>query len=217
MSIQRHVELGRRGLLFVLSSPSGAGKTSLSRKLLSHYHTADAHESLVMSVSVTTRPPRPGEVHGRDYFFVSEDEYHRMVAAGELLEYARVFNHHYGTPAAFVQQHIGRGVDVLFDIDWQGTHQLKEKSRKDLVSIFILPPSLEELERRLRARAQDADDVVRMRMLKATAEISHWKDYDYVLINQDFDETLTKIDHILCAERLRRERQLGLDAFVQTL
>lgn len=217
MSLQRHVELKRRGLMFVLSSPSGAGKTTLSKRLLEKYKGADPHETIVMSVSVTTRPPRPGEQDGKDYFFLTEADYHLKVAGGELLEYARVFNHHYGTPADFVQQHISNGTDVLFDIDWQGTHQLAEKNRQDLVSIFILPPSLAELERRLRARAQDSDEVVNMRMLKATAEISHWREYDYVLINQDLDETLTKIDHILCAERLKRVRQEGLPEFVRGL
>ncbi|MDE3061074.1 MAG: guanylate kinase, partial [Pseudomonadota bacterium] len=171
----------------------------------------------VMSVSVTTRQPRPGEMNGTDYFFVSQAEYDRMVRENALLEYARVFEYHYGTPAAFVREHIGRGVDVLFDIDWQGTRQLAEKSRADLVSIFILPPSMDELERRLKARAQDSDEVVKKRMAKAEAEISHWQEYDYVLINQDLDQTLEKIDCILKAERLKRVRQEGLQGFVEGL
>jgi guanylate kinase len=217
MSLQVHVELKRRGLLFILSSPSGAGKTTLSRRLLARYESAAAHESLVMSVSVTTRPMRPGEVDGRDYFFLSHDRYQQMVEQHELLEHARVFENYYGTPAAFVAGHIGNGTDVLFDIDWQGTQQLKAKKPDDLVSIFILPPSMEELERRLKARAQDSDEVVRRRMEKATAEISHWQEYDYVLINQDLDQTLEKIDTILKAERLKRARQNGLSSFISKL
>lgn len=217
MSLQSHIELGRKGLMFVLSSPSGAGKTTLSRRLLERYEGAGPHESMVMSISVTTRPPRPGETDGEDYFFLDEQRYHEMVSEHQLLEYARVFNHHYGTPKEFVTEHIEGGTDVLFDIDWQGTAQLKHKNPEDLVSIFILPPSLEELERRLRARAQDSDEVVRMRMLKATAEISHWREYDYVLINQNLDETLDRINHILVAERLKRKRQRGLKKFVYSL
>ena len=203
--------------MFVLSSPSGAGKTTLSRRLLAKYKEAAPHETIVMSVSVTTRQSRPGETDGKDYFFVSEAEYNGMVERGDMLEYARVFDHHYGTPADFVQKHITNGTDVLFDIDWQGTRQLKEKNRQDLVSIFILPPSLAELERRLMARAQDSESVVKMRMLKAAAEMSHWQEYDYVLINQDLDETLEKINHILLAERLKRARQEGLPEFVRSL
>jgi guanylate kinase len=217
MSLQVHVELKRRGLLFILSSPSGAGKTTLSRRLLESYKNAAAHETLVMSVSVTTRPMRPGEVDGRDYFFLDQDRYQQMVQQGELLEHARVFENFYGTPAKFVGDHIARGTDVLFDIDWQGTHQLKAKKPDDLVSIFILPPSMAELERRLKARAQDSDEVVRKRMEKATAEISHWQEYDYVLINQDLDQTLEKIDTILKAERLKCTRQDGLANFIAGL
>jgi guanylate kinase len=217
MSLQHKVELNRRGLMFILSSPSGAGKTTLSRRLLEKYKDAAAHETIVMSVSVTTRPPRPGEVDGRDYFFMDNAGYQRMVDYSELLEYAHVFEYHYGTPAAFVRDHISRGTDVLFDIDWQGTRQLSEKSRDDLVSIFILPPSMQELERRLKARAQDSDEVVQKRMEKATNEISHWQEYDYVLINQDLDQTLEKIDSILKAERLKRVRQEGLSEFVDSL
>ena len=170
-----------------------------------------------MSVSVTTRPARPGESDGKDYFFIDAPRYKDMVARGELLEYADVFEHQYGTPAAFVRDHITRGTDVLFDIDWQGTKQLSAKNRDDLVSIFILPPSLVELERRLRARAQDSEAVVAGRMEKALAEISHWQEYDYVLINQDLEQTLDKIDSILKAERLKRVRQDGLAEFISGL
>ena len=217
MSLQHKVELNRRGLMFILSSPSGAGKTTLSRRLLDKYKDAAAHEDIVMSVSVTTRPARPGEVDGKDYFFVDDARYKQMVEHSELLEYAKVFGYQYGTPAHFVHDHISRGTDVLFDIDWQGTHQLSEKNRSDLVSIFILPPSLEELERRLQARAQDSQEVVARRMEKAMAEISHWQEYDYVLINQDLEQTLDKIDSILKAERLKRVRQDGLAEFISTL
>jgi guanylate kinase len=217
MTLQRSIELKRRGLLFILSSPSGAGKTTLSRRLLSRYENAAAHETIRMSVSVTTRKPRPGEEHGRDYFFLTDDEYQRMVAGGELLEHAKVFEHHYGTPAHFVHGCTRQGTDVLFDIDWQGTQQLKAKNPEDLVSVFILPPSMAELERRLKARAQDSDEVVKKRMSKAEAEISHWQEYDYVLINHDLDETLEKIDTILKAERLRRARQEGLSGFIAGL
>jgi guanylate kinase len=170
-----------------------------------------------MSVSVTTRKPRPGEEHGRDYFFVDDAKYQDMVKNGELLEYAQVFEYNYGTPAGFVREHIERGTDVLFDIDWQGTRQLASKSRDDLVSVFILPPSMAELERRLKARAQDSDEVVKKRMGKAFNEISHWQEYDYVLINQNLDETLEKIDTILKAERLKRVRQSGMAEFVDSL
>jgi len=217
MSLQLDVELKRRGLMFILSSPSGAGKTTLSRRLFERYKSAAPHETIVMSVSVTTRTKRPGEVHGKDYFFMNEPDYLQMVKNHELLEHAKVFENHYGTPAKFVQDHIRQGTDVLFDIDWQGTRQLAEKSRADLVSVFILPPSMQELERRLHTRAQDSHEVVQGRMSKAEAEISHWQEYDYVLINQDLDQTLEKIDTILKAERLKRVRQEGLPEFIGTL
>jgi guanylate kinase len=217
MSLQQNIELKRRGLMFILSSPSGAGKTTLSRQLLARYKDAPGHEAIRMSVSVTTRKPRPGEEHGKDYFFLSEAEYQAMVAQGELLEHAKVFEHYYGTPAHFVRGNLGAGTDVLFDIDWQGTQQLKAKNPDDLVSVFILPPSMEELERRLRARAQDSDAVVAGRMSKAQAEISHWMEYDYVLINHQLEETLEKIDSILKAERLKRARQDGLKGFIEGL
>lgn len=217
MSLQETIELKRRGLLFILSSPSGAGKTTLSRRLLARYEQASAHEAIRMSVSVTTRKARPGEVHGKDYFFVSDAEYQQMVSKNELLEHAKVFEYHYGTPAHFVSEQISRGTDVLFDIDWQGTQQLKSKAPADLVSVFILPPSMAELERRLKTRAQDSDEVVKKRMGKAANEISHWMEYDYVLINHDLDETLEKIDAILKAERLKRVRQEGLKGFIESL
>lgn len=217
MSLQRNLELKRRGLMFILSSPSGAGKTTLSRRLLERYKNAAAHESMMLSISVTTRPARPGEEHGKDYFFIAEAAYQEMVKKNALLEHAQVFDYYYGTPATFVRDHIEKGTDVLFDIDWQGTRQLTERSRDDLVSIFILPPSMDELERRLRARAQDSDEVVSKRMSKAVSEISHWQEYDYVLVNQDLEETLEKIDAILRAERLKRVRQAGLAEFVKDL
>lgn len=208
--------------MFVLSSPSGAGKTTLARRLLER--ETERAESigltpppLVMSVSVTTRAPRPGEMHGRDYFFLSPGEYLDVVAAGGLIEYARVFDYDYGTPRNFVEENLAAGIDVLFDIDWQGTQQLRHALRDDLVSVFILPPSMNELERRLRARAQDSEDVMLRRMSKARAEISHWQEYDYVLVNESLDETLTRIEHILLAERMKRHRQPWLEDFIHRL
>jgi len=217
MSLQTSLEQKRRGLMFILSSPSGAGKTTLSRALLEKYKNAPNHESICMSVSVTTRKPRPGEVQGRDYFFVSHEEFLNMASAEDLLEHARVFDYHYGTPADFVNKNIENGTDVLFDIDWQGTKQLKEKAKDEVVSVFILPPSMAELERRLRARNQDSEEVVKGRMSKAANEISHWSEYDYVLVNHDFEQTLQKIDTILKAERLKRLRQTGLAEFIKTI
>ncbi len=201
----------RRGFMFVLSSPSGAGKTTLSRRLLGR------HGGLTMSVSVTTRPARSGEIEAQDYYFVDHDRFADMAQSGELLEYATVFSHQYGTPAAQVEQALNRGIDVLFDIDWQGTRQLAKKRRNDLVSVFILPPSLDELERRLRQRAQDSDEVVQQRMAKAAAEISHWEEYDYVVINHDIDQAIEKIIHILEAERTKRIRQNNLPEFIDRL
>lgn len=205
--------MDRRGLMLILSSPSGAGKTTLSRKLLER----EKNNGLTMSVSVTTRKPRPGEVDGKDYFFVSHEKFLNMAAADEFLEHAQVFENHYGTPAAFVRDHLQRGNDVLFDIDWQGTRLITAKAREDVVSVFILPPSMEELERRLKSRAQDSDEVVKKRMSKAESEISHWGEYDYVLINTDLDDTLEKIDTILKAERMKRARQTQLKEFVERL
>ncbi len=209
--------LKRRGLMFVLSSPSGAGKTTLTRMLLEKQCRNGGKPPVVLSISVTTRAPRPGEVDGEDYFFVDQPAFNALVEEDELLEHAVVFGHCYGTPSHFVEQHIANGVDVLFDIDWQGTRQLAARSRADLASVFILPPSMMELERRLRARAQDAEEVVARRMHKAAAEISHWQEYDYVLVNESLEETLVRIEHILEAERLKRERQVELLRFVNGL
>ena len=197
--------------MLVLSSPSGAGKTTLSRKLL------DGDLSITMSISTTTRRPRSGEEEGKDYFFVSPSMFTQMADAGAFLEHALVFGNHYGTPKEPVMMALARGRDVLFDIDWQGTQQLRQQAGDDLVSIFVLPPSHEELERRLRARAQDAEDVVQARMAKANNEISHWAEYDYVVINDDLGATLAKIQTILAAERMRRSRQTGIPAFVGKL
>jgi guanylate kinase len=201
----------RRGLMLVLSSPSGAGKTTLSRGLLA------SDSGIVLSVSATTRKKRPNEREGRDYFFVSRDGFDAAIEAGEFLEYATVFDHLYGTPEKPVMDALAAGQDVLFDIDWQGTQQLKERAREDLVSVFVLPPTHDELERRLRIRAQDSEDVVRKRMSKAADEISHWPEYDYVIVNDDLAIAQTKIKAILDAERLRRTRQVGLSDFVRKL
>jgi guanylate kinase len=201
----------RRGFMFVLSSPSGAGKTTLSRRLLAQ------ENGIKMSVSVTTRPPRSGEVDGVDYFFATDAQFDELVEKGELLEHARVFNHSNGTPSAFVNHSLEAGIDVLFDIDWQGTKQLAERCREDLVSVFILPPSMRELEARLRNRAQDSEETVRFRMERAANEISHWHEYDYVVVNKDLDATLARITHILYAERRRRSRQTTLHDFVESL
>ncbi len=201
----------RRGFMFVLSSPSGAGKTTLSRLLL------DQDDILTMSVSVTTRPMRPGEEDGRDYFFVTPERFQEMVEQDELLEHATVFGHSYGTPRTFVQKALDEGKDVLFDIDWQGTQQLKATCPQDLVSVFILPPSMGELETRLRKRAQDSEEVVKFRMNKAAGEIEHWEEYEYVVINRDLDATLARITHILYAERHKRLRQTSLPEFVGKL
>jgi len=202
----------RRGLMFVLSSPSGAGKTTLSRRILQ----GDNH--ITLSVSATTRPPRPGETEGVDYYFVSAERFAAMVDGDELLEWAIVFGHRYGTPRAPVEAALHAGRDVLFDIDWQGTQQLQQTdAASDLVRVFILPPDLAELERRLTSRATDPIDVIASRMARARDEISHWGEYDYILINDDAETCLTEIRSILHAERLRRKRQLGLAAFVRTM
>jgi guanylate kinase len=203
--------VARRGLMFVLSSPSGAGKTTLSRMLL------EADDRVDLSISVTTRPKRPGEIDGRHYHFIDAKRFEAMVTAGDLLEWAKVFGHSYGTPRAPVEQALSGGHDVLFDIDWQGTQQLREKAPKDLVSVFVLPPSIPELERRLRIRAQDGEDVIRARMAKADGEMSHWAEYDYVVINRDIDHAFSEVRAILAAERLKRERQTGLSSFVRKL
>jgi guanylate kinase len=203
--------VARRGVMLVLSSPSGAGKTTLSRKLLED----DGDVSL--SVSVTTRPPRRGEVDGRDYHFIDEARFQDMVRRGELLEWAKVFDYHYGTPKQPVYEILAQGRDVLFDIDWQGTQQLREKAASDLVSIFVLPPSIPDLEQRLRTRAQDSEDVIHARMAKAADEMSHWAEYDYVVINKDIEDAFAEVQAILKAERLKRERQTSLSAFVRDL
>ncbi len=205
------VEIRRRGLMLVLSSPSGAGKTSISRALL------ERDGNLSLSVSATTRPQRTGETDGKDYHFVATEDFEALVAAGELLEHARVFGHLYGTPKAPVEAALSAGCDVLFDVDWQGTQQLAERARDDLVSVFILPPSTAELEQRLRSRARDPEDVVQARMAKAADEMSHWAEYDYVIVNRDLEDSIVEVQAILAAERLRRERQVGLGAFVKTL
>jgi guanylate kinase len=207
---QQHA-IARRGLMLVLSSPSGAGKTTLSRKLL------EADPAVELSVSVTTRKQRPGEIDGRDYHFIDAARFEAMVKQGELLESAQVFGHRYGTPRAPVEAALANGHDVLFDIDWQGTQQLRETAYHDLVSIFVLPPSMSDLERRLRRRAQDPDDVIRARMATAADEMSHWAEYDYVVINTDIDRAFKEVQTILGAERLKRERQTGLSDFVRRL
>ncbi|HTQ14132.1 MAG TPA: guanylate kinase [Rhizomicrobium sp.] len=204
-------DIERRGLMLVLSSPSGAGKTTLTRGLL------DSDSGIVLSVSVTTRPRRPNEVDGRDYFFVRPDAFEDMVQRDALFEHAVVFGHRYGTPRKPVTDALAAGRDVLFDIDWQGTQQLKERAREDLVSVFILPPSHDELERRLRARAQDSDAVVAARMAKAASEISHWPEYDYVVVNSDLAAAQAKVRAILEAERARRTRLIGVGEFVAGL
>jgi guanylate kinase len=197
--------------MFVLSSPSGAGKTTLSRMLL----RADRH--IKLSVSVTTRPKRPGETDGRDYHFIDRHRFDTMVERNELLEWAEVFGHRYGTPRRPVSEALRTGYDVLFDIDWQGTQQLREKARDDLVSLFILPPSVTELERRLKRRAQDSTTVIHGRMAKAAGEMSHWPEYDYVIVNRDKATAFAEVRAILAAERLKRERQIGLSDFVRAL
>ena len=201
----------RRGLLLVLSSPSGAGKTTLSRRLLA------ADDDITMSVSVTTRPPREGEVDGKDYHFISVAQFERMRAGGELLESAKVFDNYYGTPRTQVEAALAAGRDVMFDIDWQGTQQLGAEMDDDLVRIFVLPPSAAALEERLKSRAKDPPEVVARRMAKASGEISHWAEYDYVLVNDDIDRCERAISQILRVERLRRKRQIGLVDFVRSL
>lgn len=201
----------RRGLMFVLSSPSGAGKTTLSRLLIERV------AGLRMSVSVTTRPMRPGEREGHDYYFVDQSRFQQMAHDGELLEWATVFDNGYGTPRAPVEAALASGQDVLFDIDWQGTQQLREKAGKDVVSVFILPPSAQDLEERLHTRAQDSNDVIRGRMNRAAHEMSHWAEYDYIVVNHQVEKAFAEVQSILNAERLKRERRTGLTAFVREL
>ncbi|QND71576.1 guanylate kinase [Tardiphaga robiniae] len=201
----------RRGLMFVLSSPSGAGKTTLTRLLI------DRMPGLQLSVSATTRPMRPGEVDGKDYIFVDKPRFEKMAKGNELLEWATVFDNRYGTPRAPVEAALSAGNDVLFDIDWQGTQQLREKARADVVSVFILPPSAADLEKRLHTRAQDSDEVIRGRMSRASHEMSHWAEYDYIVINHNVEEAYSEMQSILKAERLKRERRTGLTSFVRGL
>lgn len=203
--------VARRGLMFVLSSPSGAGKSTLARKLLGE----DANMSL--SVSATTRPPRPSEIDGREYTFLTREQFEEMADRGEFLEHALVFGNHYGTPRAPVEAMLIQGRDVLFDVDWQGARALRAAEPLDVVGIFILPPSMAELERRLRARAEDSEDVIQKRMARSHDEISHWEEYDYVLVNTRIEETLAQIKQILAAERLKRTRQLWLKLHVDRL
>jgi guanylate kinase len=201
----------RRGLMFVLSSPSGAGKTTLSRLLM------ERMKGLRMSVSATTRPMRPGEIEGNDYLFVDHARFEEMVKRHELLEWATVFDNRYGTPRWPVDAALAAGQDVLFDIDWQGTQQLREKARADVVSVFILPPSAADLEKRLHSRAQDSHEVILGRMSRASHEMSHWAEYDYIVINHEVEAAFAEVQSILKAERLKRERRIGLTGFVREL
>ncbi|MPZ33848.1 MAG: guanylate kinase [Rhodospirillales bacterium] len=201
----------RRGLMLVLSSPSGAGKTTLSRQLL------DNDKLIQLSVSCTTRQKRPGERDGVDYRFVDTATFRGMIERKQFLEYAEVFGNYYGTPKAPVDEALAAGRDVLFDIDWQGTQQLRDKGRADLVTVFVLPPSTRDLEKRLLTRAQDPKDIVAQRMAKAADEMSHWAEYDYVVVNSDIGTSLTNLKAILTAERLKRERQVGMSVFVKGL
>jgi guanylate kinase len=203
--------IARRGLLYIVSSPSGAGKTTLARRLL------EADRNITMSVSVTTRAPRPGEVDGVDYHFVDRAQFEAMKARGDLLEWARVFDNHYGTPRAPVEDAIHAGKDVLFDIDWQGAQQLSEKMPGDVVRVFVLPPSGQTLEERLKSRAQDSAETVARRMAAASSEISHWPEYDYVIVNNDLSQSVAAALAILTAERLKRARLLGLSEFVRDM
>ncbi len=205
------LKIKRRGLMLVLSSPSGAGKTTIANRLLA------ANPNVVLSISATTRKPRPGEVEGKDYYFISEEKFFEMRDAGGFLEWANVFGNYYGTPRVKVFDQLSKGVDVLFDIDWQGAQQLDAVAGGDVVKVFILPPSRAELERRLRARNQDPEEVVQGRMAKADAEISHWAEYDYVIVNYDIDQSLGMVESILLGERLRRRRQIGLSDIVKDM
>ncbi len=206
------LDLPRRGLMFILSSPSGAGKTTIARKLL-----AAEPDHLSMSVSVTTRPKREGEIEGRDYYFTESEEFDAMVAEDAFLEWAEVFGNKYGTPRAQIMDGLGEGRDFLFDVDWQGAQQLSQRAGDDVVSVFLLPPSIAELDRRLHGRGTDSEEVIRGRMARALDEISHWDAYNYVVINDDIEACFTKVRDILHSERLRRHRQTGLIEFTRTL
>jgi len=210
-SVLEEMKANRRGIMVVLSSPSGAGKTTLTRKLLKE------NPDMAMSVSATTRQPRPGEKDGEDYYFISKNKFTDMVDDDEFLEYAKVFDNFYGTPRAPVEQALGDGRDVVFDIDWQGAQQLTQAAADDLVKIFILPPNMVELEKRLRTRAQDSDEVIAKRMSKSENEISHWPEYDYVIVNQDVDIAMEELRTIVASERMRRRRQPWLGGFVKSL
>ena len=203
--------IARRGLMLVLSSPSGAGKTTISRLLL------ERDNCLLMSISTTTRPIRPGEKDNRDYHFVDPTEFNLMVNRQEFLEHAKVFGNYYGTPRSAVEEALASGSDVVFDIDWQGAQQLGEVAGEDLVRVFILPPTTDELTRRLHRRAQDTADVVASRMEKASDEMSHWAEYDFIVINEDVETSVAQVQAILAAERLRRQRQFGLSELVKRL
>ena len=207
--LNEHV--ARRGLMFVLSSPSGAGKSTLAKKLL------ESDENMSLSVSATTRAPRASEVDGREYKFIAKEQFEEMADRNEFLEHAMVFGNHYGTPRAPVEAMLIQGRDVLFDVDWQGARALRAAEPQDVVGIFILPPSMAELERRLRARAEDTEDVIQQRMARSLNEISHWEEYDYVLVNTLLEQTLAQIRQILAAERLKRHRQMWLQLHVERL
>ncbi|MBP9049716.1 MAG: guanylate kinase [Alphaproteobacteria bacterium] len=203
--------INRRGLLFILSSPSGAGKTTITRSLLAN------DPDLRVSVSVTTRPPRPGEVDGKDYHFISKEQFTAMIDNNQLLEHAKVFGNYYGTPLKPVEEALANSQDIIFDIDWQGTQQLKQKLVNDLVTVFILPPSQEELERRLRSRQQDDESIIQDRMQKASDEISHYSEYDYIIVNTNLEKSIQKAQSILEAERCKRRRLTALTDFVREL
>ena len=209
--MQPSIDLKRRGLLFILSSPSGAGKTTIAKALIQN------NPDLSSSTSVTTRTPRPGEVDGKDYHFISVDKFNAMVENNDLLEHAKVFRNFYGTPLKPVEQALVDSKDIIFDIDWQGTQQLKQKLTNDIVTVFILPPSKAELERRLRARQQDDESVIRDRMKKASTEISHYSEYDYIIVNNDLENSIRLAQGILDAERSKRRRLTDLPEFVSTL
>lgn len=211
MSQIETLKSNRRGLMIVLSSPSGAGKTTLTRKLLS------AHNDMSMSVSATTRKPRPGEVEGHDYYFVSKEKFSEMIHSEDFLEHAKVFDNYYGTPRGPVEDALMDGRDVIFDIDWQGAQQLEQAAVEDLVKIFILPPDMRALESRLRTRAQDSDDVIAKRMSKSESEISHWSEYDYIIVNENIETALAELEAIVISERMKRRRQMWLGPFIKTL
>ena len=209
--MNNNLKNNRRGILFVLSSPSGAGKTSLSRKLL------ERNKNLFLSISYTTRPPRPGEINESDYYFIDDGKFNEMLKRDEFLESAKVFDHYYGTPKSPIIAAIESGKDVLFDIDWQGTQQLMNSLQDDLVKVFVLPPSAKELEKRLLKRNQDTNKTVKDRMSKASNEISHYAEYDYIIVNEDFEDSLVNIESILVAEGLKRSRQLKTQEVINNL